>query len=79
MSTKAERLRAELALAEAEEAFLVTKANKDKDPGAYEVAKHELRAMRQDFRENHRVAPSGAGAAAPSPAPIDVSLIVGED
>lgn len=71
MSTRAEKLRAELELVEAEEAFVATKANKDDDPAAYVAAKYALRDLRQAFRENHRTAPSGPGDASPSPSVID--------
>ena len=74
MSDKTEALRAELELAEAEEAFIVTKADKDKDPGAYTEAKHSLREMRQAFRENHRITPTGPGDAAPTPDAVDTKV-----
>jgi len=74
MSNRAERLRAELALAEAEEAFAAAKAKKDKDPAAYVAAKYALRELRQAFRQEHRVAPSGPGDAAPAPAVVDTKV-----
>lgn len=106
MSSKVERLRAELALAEAEEAFVAAKAAHRKaedafiegrvekrpkgrglmeavslakadlaksgpDPTEYLAAKEALRELRQEYREKHRRAPSGKGAAAPSPASVE--------
>jgi Mg-chelatase subunit ChlI len=49
--TRADELRAELAMAEAEEAFVALKGKKTAKPDEVRAAKDEVRAARKAFRE----------------------------
>lgn len=60
--SKADKLRAELELAEAEEAFIKKKATKG---GVTNDDRHALRALRQEYRTKWRT-PTSSGAQAPA-------------
>jgi hypothetical protein len=68
---KVERLKAELALAQAEEKFVETKTAYragDVDEAAYRKAKEAIRAKREDYRTNYR------RIVGVQPAPVEVSV-----